>query len=58
MDDAIMCMVGVDEPIVCIPASKCIEVKTYADGSQMIEIPLSMCEFKGSVSCFVFEEGC
>ena len=58
MEELIMCMAGVNEPIIYIPAGKCIEVTTQPDGSQMIEMPLSMCEFKGTVSCFVFEEGC
>lgn len=57
MEELIMCMAGVTEPIIRIPTSKCIEVTTYPDGSQMVEMPLSMCEFKGSVSCFVCEEG-
>lgn len=56
MAQVILCMYGLNEPIICIPAKKCIKVTRNPDGEETIEIPLSMCEIKGSVSCFIREE--
>lgn len=56
MEKVILCMSGLDEPVIFIPAKKCIKVTRNPDGEETIEIPLSMCEIKGSVSCFIREE--
>lgn len=56
MAKIILCMSGLNEPVICIKANKHVKVTRNPDGGETIEVPLSMCEFKGSVSCFVREE--
>ena len=56
MAAVILCMSGMDEPVIHIPAKKCIKVTINSDGEETIEIPLSMCEIKGSVTCFIRKE--
>lgn len=56
MAKVILCMSGLDEPVICIPANKHVKVTRNPDGEETVEIPLSMCEIKGSVSCFIREE--